>query len=204
MKRLLTLLLCALCSPAFAQREDIPHTPAHGAVVIAECQLNSGCFCTGSAVLLDPRHALAAYHCVKRPSMSIVLPYQTVEADVIAVHPRNDWALLRFRERLTGVPLMRMRPNALPIGSWVYGFGFGQGSFGITTGRYQGTHIDGGPTEFGDSGGPILDEQGALVGLATELDNGTENWRGHAIASDCFRSFCNLRFETFDNVRMVD
>lgn len=201
MKPLLVLLL--LCSPCYAQRVLLPHTADYASAVRVTCPLPQDRCTFGSAVVLDDRHALTAYHCIRKSELTVLFP-DPVPADVIAIHTQYDWALLRFRSPIAA-PSARIRPDALPVGSTVYGFGFGKvGSFGYTKGRFEGSHITGCLIEPGDSGGPVTDETGALVGLVTEYDVGTCDWRGYAVGSQAFRDFCNLRFSTHDNVRMVD
>lgn len=204
--RPLALALLLLCSsPAWAQRTLIEHTESHGAIVRVKCPMPENRYCFGSGVLLDGDHMLTALHCIKNRTLRVFLPDQEVAADVIAIHPSNDWALLKFRQTLTGVPPMRIREQPLAIGDTVYGYGFGKvGWFGYTRAVYRGGYVEGCLIEEGDSGGPVLDTDGRLVGLATEYDLGTCKWRGHALASDAFRRFVAVRGLVFDNVLVVD
>lgn len=201
MKPLLILLL--LASPAFAQRTLVPHTDRYAAVVPVECEIVGGARCSGSGMLLDSMHAITASHCVRSKTLIVFLP-EPVPADVIALHVRNDWALLRFREPVEAVSV-KVRKTELDQGEVVFGYGFGrsQGRFGITKGRYEGTNVIGGPVEEGDSGGPVLDASGELVGVCTEYTYGTDSWRGHALGSQAFRDFLSLR-EIDKGVEVVD
>lgn len=200
------LLALLLTSYAQADRVLLEHSQNHGAIVRVECHYGEGRSCLGSAMLLDECHALTAHHCVRGGSLDVQLPGYTVQADVIAIHPRNDWALLRFRSPLAGITEAKVRKSPLPLGETVFGFGFGRdvGRFGYTVGKYRGDYIEGRLIEEGDSGGPILDADGRLVGVVTEYDVGTANWRGHAVGSEAFRRFLDLRNESFENVKLVD
>lgn len=203
--RLALLIVLLFAGSAEAQRVKIQHNDSYGAIVRVECNLPENRMTLGSAILLDSQHALTAWHCIRGCSLAVVIAGQRVEGVVIAGNPRYDWALLRFHKPLSGVPPVRLRESPLQLGETVYGYGFGKvGAFGYTRATYQGSYVTGCLTEEGDSGGPVLDSSGLLCGLVTEYDGGTCNWRGHALATDAFRQFVALRFEDFENVRLVD
>lgn len=198
------LILLLLAATAHAQRVELKHTEKHGAIVRVTCPVPPSRCVLGSGVLLDNRHLLTANHCIRGRAPTVRLPSGDVQADVIATCPCYDWALLRFRVPLTGVGEIQIRETPLDRDEWVFGYGFGMAKFGYTAARYKGTHVEGAMIEHGDSGGPVLDAKGLLCGVVTEADEPTINWRGHALASQSFRDFCALRFETFDNVKVVD
>lgn len=207
MIRALLALGLVVCLSAQGHAQRIFLQPAaYAAIARVESDLGGGAKACGSCILVDDMHAVTAAHCVSGSTIDVITGGKRYTANVIAMHLRNDWALIRFFAPLPGVRGVTIRPEPLHIGERVYGYGFGTsaGRFGAVPGTYQGDHITGTLVEQGDSGGPILDWQGRLVGVVMGYVVDTNDWHGKECASQSFRDFVQLRKYESIGVEMVD
>ena len=148
-----------------------------------------GSACSG--VLVDDQGTIAtAYHCVAGPRRPRVegRDGQAVPAVVIATSPRDDLALLRA-EGLAGRPPRPLRQAPLQPGLPVLAIGHPYGGAPPGSGAFAGTlswSVAQGIVSAvgerlvqtdaalnpGTSGGPVLDEQGAVIGIISRKLSG--------------------------------
>lgn len=151
---------------------------------------SGGASCTG--VLIDEQGTVAtAYHCVAALRRPRVEPRQGVEvsARVIATSPRDDLALLRAPDLAGKVPPRPLRTAPLAPGLAVLAIGHPFGGAPTQGGAYAGTlswSVSQGIVSAvgerlvqtdaalnpGTSGGPVLDEAGAVVGIVSRKLSG--------------------------------
>ncbi|WP_217912737.1 S1C family serine protease [Miltoncostaea marina] len=159
---------------------------------------------TGSAVVLDARHLVTNAHVVgDAERVEVAIGDRRVGARVRGVEPSVDVAVLRLDGVEAGVPALPLAPAAaLRVGDPVIAIGapFGlQGS--LSTGVVSGLRrqIDS-PNGFaitgviqtdaalnpGNSGGPLLDMDGRVVGIATQIatEGGRNEGIGFAVPAD--------------------
>lgn len=199
-------LLAALDGHANAQRVFLQPAGPYSGIGRVEVDLGNGAKAAGSCILLDDMHALTAAHCACGSVMTVQVNGLTIRGKVIAMELKNDWALVRLPEPIPGVKGVMIRQEPLRVGERVYAYGYGSeyGRFGSVSGTYQGEHITGTLVEEGDSGGPILDSQGRLVGVVMGYVVQTFDWYGKSCASQKFRDFIQLRRYESTGLEIVD
>ena len=117
-------------------------------------------------------------------------------AQVVKVSERDDVALLKS-EAVDLEPLA-IRPDVLDVGEEVYAIGTPLGVLSSTMTRgvlsadrvIQGTHVlqSDAAVTFGSSGGPLLDGQGRVIGLAKSVLNGGKGFNFFIPVLDALRS----------------
>jgi hypothetical protein len=140
----------------------------------------------GSAFFIDSRTLLTNFHLVKDAEYILVSPIkgegQEVEATLKYADPTRDLAILKV-DGISGKPL---KGSAVKhrVGDKVYVIGNPEGfsgtfSEGVISGFRE---IDGvdyiqmtAPISHGSSGGPVLDANGAVVGIATAFVENAQN-----------------------------
>jgi hypothetical protein len=186
----LALLLTLFLSLHTARAEgDDAQRPVDGWLDSVHVLITGSAWC--SAVSIDDQGTVAtAYHCVasgRRPHL-VTRDGQRVTGRVIATSPRDDLALLEAPE-LTGRPGLPLRetPPALGETVWALGHPFapqaeaspllagtlqwsaGRGVVSAVGQRLVQVDVALNP---GNSGGPTVDEDGAIVGIASRRLSG--------------------------------
>ena len=141
-------------------------------------------YCSG-AVIDDQGTVVTAYHCVATGQTSLVQLEDGTKglSKILAVYPDADLALLEVEAFANKVPPLPIRQSEVRRGEVVYGLGHpfaplaersllkGVLRWSVTKGivsvvgdRFIQTDA---PLNPGNSGGPIVDEQGQIVGIAS-------------------------------------
>jgi S1-C subfamily serine protease len=115
----------------------------------------------GSCTVIDKTIVLTAGHVVGG-STAEIKSTEIVRGKVIAIDLHSDRALVRLEKPIECTP-RKLRTEPLKDGEPVWAFGYGRG-FGHTLGRATAKGLLGRSTP-GDSGGPILDQAGQVVGV---------------------------------------
>jgi S1-C subfamily serine protease len=153
--------------------------------------------CSGVVLNIDPGVLLTAAHCIPsgdKKTYSITANGR--DAEVLKVNRILDLAVLKFHRK--SEEAMTLASDTPPIGTEVAvaGFGFGIEKLAIQFGRVSQSRNDETKTLwvnvdslFGDSGGPVINEQGQLVGMTSKIySNGPAHISG-AIDVETIRDF---------------
>jgi len=138
----------------------------------------------GSGFLIGDGYALTAYHVVLGAK---TLSAQTVDkkryaVTVVGYDDQADLALLRVNVP-AGTPFLPLAAKGPAIGETLLGIGNGGGTFlSFKTGRLTGLNTDAGRADFppgtmemtapfvpGDSGGPVINPRGEVVGVVSYI-----------------------------------
>ncbi|MFZ5481692.1 MAG: S1C family serine protease [Myxococcota bacterium] len=137
--------------------------------------------CAGVLIEGRPGVVATAYHCVASGMRPLVVFHDRSEAkgEVIARDPAHDLALVRVETERPGLPLREGSPS---VGERVYGMGhpYGTVAAGKLEGLLEWSVAEGivsavgtwliqtdTPLNPGNSGGPLVDEQGRVVGIVS-------------------------------------
>jgi len=137
---------------------------------------------TGTAFLVDHQFVLTALHVVENARLIVVYSKTAgeIRASVVASDHDNDVCLLRLEKALDSRPLTFATAGSLETGAPVYLLGFPLQStldrteptigHGVVSslwglGRDVGKFQHDAPTNPGNSGGPLLDSSGHVVGV---------------------------------------
>jgi len=162
--------VCALCAVYEQVREST-------FVVLTDSGL-------GSAVLVGARGLALTNAHVVGDSMNVTVGRydgETFSARVVAFDLHEDFALLRIAELAPTTPVASLRATPPRVGSEVYAVGHPLGlGWTISRGIVSGLPVIGGramvqtdtPISPGNSGGPLVDAQGYVVGIVTEKLSG--------------------------------
>jgi len=144
-------------------------------------------------VFASPKHIATAFHLVAigREVTVVFRDGRTLAADVVATDPEHDLALLALAEPAGAAPLLASA-EPVGLGTPVLVIGHPHASKTNTEGRFKGLlgwnashgmvlkqgdariQIDA-PLNHGDSGGPVIDRNGRVLGVATNaLGEGLE------------------------------
>lgn len=145
----------------------------------------------GSAFLIDDRLVVTAAHVVDGAVSVVIADDDSVHAvDVIAFDPATDLALLE-PQTATGGTEFEVAPTVPAPGTPVAVIGHPLGDpLTITTGTASRTDVDLWPNfqvdaavNPGNSGGPVIDSAGAVIGVVSALDTQAHGI-GYAVRSD--------------------
>ena len=117
----------------------------------------------GSCTVIEPSLVLTAAHVVGQSVATVDCAGEKIRGKVIALNLYKDWALVRL-ERPIKVTPRSIRKEPLKENDVVFAIGYGGQGYGYTRGRYT-RGILRGRAVSGDSGGPICDVAGKLVGV---------------------------------------
>jgi len=189
MASLLSFLFIGLSTPALSS-PPVGGAPAGPAVVpdpspwldAVVLLTTGGSICAG-ALIDDEGTVLTAYHCVasgRRPLVETRAGASGV-GEVLAARPRDDLAVLRV-PALAGQPTLALRDVDPVVGERVWALGHPHGGSGgalfqgllrwsVSSGIVSAvgerlTQVDA-PMNPGNSGGPLVDADGAIVGIAS-------------------------------------
>lgn len=125
--------------------------------------------CSGTVINKTDGYVLTAAHCVDEKDIAVTV--NTRHAEVIKANRLLDLAVLQFVAK--DETEMELAPETPPAGTEVaaLGFAFGAEKMGPQIGHIQQYNAEGKDLWvnvdiiFGDSGGPLIDKQGRLVGV---------------------------------------
>ncbi len=162
---------------------------AIGAAVTVEASCGRGCLGVGGGVAVSPDEVLTAAHVVRGDDVVgiVAADGSTFAATVVARDPTRDLALLRTPAPL-GLPVVAIRDAAAVIGEEAHAVGAPGGERRVSSGQVTDVlDLEGdgvievqtsADVDQGNSGGPLLDGQGRLLGVVVsehELDD-TIGW----------------------------
>ena len=140
----------------------------------------------GSGFVLPGGVVVTNRHVLDQPLQVTVNTWdgRSLEADVVGTAVDSDLAVLRLSDA-TGLPVAELRTTPVEPGEVVYAVGYpGGGPATVTMGKVVGL-VDGtllgepadvirvdAEIQQGNSGGPLLDEQGRVVGVVFALESG--------------------------------
>lgn len=159
---------------------------------------------TGTGFIVrEDGYVVTNYHVVEGAHQLLVRLYDEREyvAELVGTDPLTDLAVLKIRE--TGLPVAELGDSdALRVGHWVLAIGNPLGralSFSVTAGIVSATErtlVSGrsGPTSVldyiqtdavantGNSGGPLIDLHGKIVGVNAAIFSTTGSYQGYTLA----------------------
>ena len=133
--------------------------------------------CSGVVINAETGVLLTAAHCVDHPaSAQISLTVNGRHADVARVNRLVDLAIVRFTPKGEKAIILAEDVPAAGAEVAVAGYSFGFEKVAVQFGRVVQPHnqetkmllLDA-PTIPGDSGGPVIDEQGRLIGIVSRV-----------------------------------
>lgn len=147
----------------------------------------------GSGFIIDPTGLIITnYHVVDgADKIEVLYQERTYEAEVVGIDPETDLALIKVNAG-GGLPVLPLGDSdALRVGEWVMAIGSPGGlENSVTVGvvSAKGRQIPLGPDasfanyiqtdaaiNFGNSGGPLVNLRGEVIGINTAVNYGSEN-----------------------------
>lgn len=164
--RSIAAVALVLCLGGMARGQSKVYEP-HNTTAILKIRFaqDEGLASAGTCVMVDGYHAVTAGHVVGGSDATIETKDGDVLAKVVAIDLYHDRALLRAVKQIT-TKWRSIREEVPKEGEAVYAIGFGGNGFGYTRGSVRGAKLTG-RAILGDSGGPICDQQGRIVGIIT-------------------------------------
>lgn len=157
------LLICCLVSTANAQKTY--QNERSSSILQVRFKQAEGLESVGTCVMVDPTHALTAAHVVGASDAIIKAVDGDIDAKVVAIDMYHDRALLRAAREVT--TRWRVLREEFPAeGETVFAIGHGGRGYGYTRGRASKDKLLCTAVE-GDSGGPVVDQEGRIVGIIT-------------------------------------
>ncbi|WP_034385838.1 S1C family serine protease [Deinococcus sp. YIM 77859] len=148
----------------------------------------------GSAFLIGDGYALTAYHVVfaAKSLSAVTLDRKRYAVEVVGYDDQSDLALIRVNVP-SGTPFLPLASGRPQVGEPALAIGNGGGAFlTLKTGRLTGLNADAGRADFppgtlemnvqlvpGDSGGPVLNARGEVIGVVSYISV----TRGNSITS---------------------
>jgi putative serine protease PepD len=173
----------------------------------------------GSGFVYDAAgHVVTNFHVVEgAESVSVTFPDgQEVDGDVVGTDPSTDLAVIELQEDVDAEPIPLGDSDALQVGETVVAIGSPFGLEGtVTSGIVSALDrtidspdpgnfgIDGAiqtdaAINSGNSGGPLLDSSGRVVGVNTQIQSGSggNDGIGYAVPSNTVRDIAQQLIET--------
>lgn len=135
----------------------------------------------GSAVLIAPDIVLTANHCVEQGILVTRFKGKDIVGKPVYQDESSDLAIVKLSELPEGVTPITLGVANIGEKIWAGGFGAPDQEFKLQEGKLTGKRIgeDGGPESWvhgfrarhGDSGGPVLNAHGDLVGIVTQISD---------------------------------
>lgn len=116
----------------------------------------------GSCVVIEPDLVLTVAHAIRNTKLDITIAGNVYEGNLMAIDLYNDRALLRLKNNYMG-PVRKLRKEPLKENEKLKCYGFGT-KYGYHNVEFK-NNLFFGDAYFGDSGGPIFDESGEVVGV---------------------------------------
>ena len=198
-RSILSVFLCLTPIIAWAQTPVVStDSLARSVVQVRNTSQNSNTS-WGSGCWIDETHILTCLHVVfASSSIDIIWEGKIFHAEIASVEPAGDWSLLELSSPVEGVPIAELRESEIKFGEAVVGYGFGSVHDGkrmmaMIQGRVDRNCIRGSQKpRNGDSGGPIFDSNGRLIGVINSRVEEENEWYGHSIGPRLFE-FCRGR-----------
>ena len=146
--------------------------------------VNNGAWCSG-AFINDSGMIATAYHCVASGRDTIVETRdgQSIRASTVSVDPHHDLALIQLEDWPENVKTLPIRPESPKQGDFVFALGHPLAPYAnkpLLNGTLQWSIASGvvsavgtrliqvdAPLNPGNSGGPIVDVDGEIIGIAS-------------------------------------
>lgn len=196
--RLIFLLLVFAC-PSLA---DAKVFVSQGKAVPAIGQVKSlrpnGMLSVGSCTLIDDDHVLSCCHVISDPRLTVIIDGVSHSATVVAMDTYHDWSILRLDTPSDAAPL-KSSNKVSQSGDKLFGFGYGK-SYGYTVLTASGGVLKGQIVQ-GDSGGPIFNSDGYVVGVCTEKVPSRNESRGFGIGK--LKSFIDRWVDSGETLKVV-
>jgi S1-C subfamily serine protease len=182
--------------PSFAAGDEIELPAAAATSVLRRAQevtvriRSLGCdrFGIGSGFVLPGGVVVTNRHVIDQPREVSLNTWDGVSLDatVTGIAVDSDLAVLQLRDAAADLPVAELRTTPVEVGETIVAVGYPEGGPAtVTTGSVVGLvdgELLGEPSEVirvdatirqGNSGGPLLDEQGRVVGVVFALEVGT-------------------------------
>lgn len=202
-------LTCSFGAPPFAvaQTRITANDPIVDCVVHVRALTGDNMTQWGSGTWIDDHHVLTALHVVTGSnSQSVVTKGKTMHAQVESIDHVSDWAILVVAGRCHNEEFPEVRDGPAVYNEQLVAYGWGpveaDGCRHLQQikGRSRVSAICGPLPRSGDSGGPIYDASGRLVGVInSRCDEMVQSegrfekrWYGLGLGRD-LRSFCERR-----------
>jgi serine protease Do len=134
----------------------------------------------GTGFFVAPKYVLTAYHVVEKCAGKIYLKYPTYRSEqafLIGHDKKNDLAVLKTDMTHMGLAKFRLRAR---LGEQVYSYGFPYGNVLSSSGNFTSGGVSAltgygddstaiqvsSPLQPGNSGGPLMDSSGAIIGIS--------------------------------------
>ena len=186
--------------------------------IAEDIELNRKLASTGTGFVVSKRYIVTAEHVVDGCSLvSVVLGRNKIQAQTVSKDKDNDLALLKFNSSSNQTALLR-RSN-LRMGESAINFGYPR--VGVLSSNPQITagYVSAlagyknnsaffqysAPTQFGNSGGPVLDASGNVIGVVSaKLDDADNQLVNFATKSTILEGFLKANKVPFEKADLGD
>ncbi len=196
--RLVFALLIASLSLIAEAKVFVPKDKAVPAIGQVKSLRPNGMLSVGSCSLIDDDHVLSCCHVISDPRLTVIIDGVSHSATVVAMDTYHDWSILRLDTPSNATPL-KASNKAFQSGDKLFGFGYGK-SYGYTVLNASGGVLKGLIVE-GDSGGPIFNSDGYVVGVCTEKVPSRNESRGFGIGK--LKSFIDRWVDSGETLKVV-
>lgn len=180
--RVLVVPFLALFAAIIAVHLPEPHVPPPAAVVQIDQQIEAAARVwkvvgeegTGTAVPIGNVNGvwvfLSCQHVAEGcPARTLELRGRSLTVTRVELLPQRDLALLFAPGDGQDVPLVALAGRAARFGERVMAVGFGKGELTLTDGRVSERGNCSTAVIFGNSGGPLLDSEGRILGIIVRM-----------------------------------